>query len=157
MVSDLERLRELAGPVLASAPSAGPDTALPILPLVDDYARVFHPGLAPVAQKHYEAIWAGKPTIVAKPGQTVVRLWIADAGELLGNTGEAPGFPRGYGDIAPHLQPGFPWIAWKYLKPGTNLGMAYDGLVWLGDRFAWFPKPWRVLQAKNPPPGVWSE
>ena len=26
-------------------------------------------------------------------------------------------------------------------------GMAYDGLVWIDDHWAWFPKPFRVLRA----------
>jgi hypothetical protein len=29
--------------------------------------------------------------------------------------------------------------------------MAYDGLVWLDDRFAWFPKPWRLQRSSADP------
>jgi hypothetical protein len=55
-------------------------------------------------------------------------------------------FPQGYRAIAKWLQPGRVWVAWKYLKPGAQSGDAYNGLVWVDDHWAWFPKPFRVLR-----------
>ncbi|TMQ06352.1 MAG: hypothetical protein E6J91_38110 [Deltaproteobacteria bacterium] len=28
---------------------------------------------------------------------------------------------------------------------GEQLGMAYDGLIYVNNHWAWFPKPWRAL------------
>jgi hypothetical protein len=55
-------------------------------------------------------------------------------------------FPRGYRSIAHWLQPERIWLAWKYLAPGAQSGVAYNGLVWMDDHWAWFPKPFRVLR-----------
>ena len=49
--------------------------------------------------------------------------------------------------IAHLLQPQRVWVAWKLIAPGQDAGMAYDGLVWLDDHWAWFPKPFRFEAA----------
>ena len=45
----------------------------------------------------------------------------------------------------PLLDPHRVWARWKFVRPGEPSGMAYDGLVWVDDHWAWFPKPYRVL------------
>ena len=40
--------------------------------------------------------------------------------------------------------PGLLWLAWSFVAPGENLGLAFDGLVRLDERFAWFPRPWQL-------------
>ena len=37
------------------------------------------------------------------------------------------------------------WWRWKFTKPGEDLGMAYDGLVFVNGHWAWFPKPYRAI------------
>jgi len=36
---------------------------------------------------------------------------------------------------------------WKYVKPGEQLGTSFDGLIYVNSHWAWFPKPWRVLDS----------
>ena len=55
-------------------------------------------------------------------------------------------FPGGYRSIARHLVPERIWVTWKYLTPGRSSGLAYDGLVWCDDHWAWLPRPYRVLR-----------
>jgi len=55
-------------------------------------------------------------------------------------------FAGGLPDVAEQLVPDRFWVAWEFVEPGASCGMAYHGLVWLDGRFAWFPKPWRVLE-----------
>jgi hypothetical protein len=39
------------------------------------------------------------------------------------------------------LDPQRVWVAWEVIPLGKSAGMAYDGLVWIEDHWAWFPKP----------------
>ena len=60
-------------------------------------------------------------------------------------------FPGGYREVARAFQPDPIWLCWKFVEPGSRLGMAHNGLVQVEPlRFAWFPKPWRVLDVKLP-------
>jgi hypothetical protein len=61
-------------------------------------------------------------------------------------------FPEGYHAIVPLLDPHRVWVCWKYTRPGAASGLAYDGLVWCDDHWAWFPKPYRMLAAAATPP-----
>jgi hypothetical protein len=73
------------------------------------------------------------------PGQTELRISVSLA-EALG-----PEFPGGYRRVAAQLQPGFAWVAWSFVAPGESAGLSFDGLVRIDDRFAWFPRPWKLL------------
>jgi hypothetical protein len=54
-------------------------------------------------------------------------------------------FPGGYRAIAGFLEPSRIWLCWQYHPPG-GAGISYDGLVWQGERWVWFPKPWRMVE-----------
>ncbi|HUH02886.1 MAG TPA: hypothetical protein VML75_12900 [Kofleriaceae bacterium] len=114
-------------------------------PSPEDYARVFAPEAVETARAGFDLLWLQSPRPKGKPGQTEVRVFAAPASLLTDDNELSRNFPGGYQRIADKLDPHRVWLAWKYLAPGSSTGMAYDGLVWLDDRFAWFPKPWRVL------------
>jgi hypothetical protein len=116
-----------------------------LCPKVEDYERVFQPNAVQSARLGYELIWSESPFPGPKPGQEQVLVYSALAEELGVESGRSQLFPGGYQRIAHNLLPHRIWLAWKYVKRGEHSGMAYDGLVWLDGRFAWFPKPWRVL------------
>lgn len=42
-------------------------------------------------------------------------------------------FPGGYRKIVQYLKTGQFWVSWKYTEPGETSGMAYEGLVWMGE------------------------
>lgn len=114
-------------------------------PRPEDYARAFLPQYAEAARTAFEAIWAEPPRISpALPGSEL-KLNIAPAGMLADDNALSWNFPGGYRSVAPLLNPHRVWAAWKLIAPGKSAGMAYDGLVWLDDHWAWFPKPYRVL------------
>jgi hypothetical protein len=111
----------------------------------DDYAKVFVPDVAERARAAYEVIWLAPPRPEPKPGQSDVLVFAAPASLLTDDNELSRRFPNGYRTIAALLDPHRIWLSWKFVTPGSGTGMAYDGLVWLDGRFAWFPKPWRVL------------
>ncbi|MEZ4236754.1 MAG: hypothetical protein R3F59_11480 [Myxococcota bacterium] len=116
-------------------------------PTSADYAAYFDAASAEKAEAAYEALWSDpKAVISADPENTELKLSSATTEELLAQGEAASAFPGGYREAAAHLQPGLTVYRWKYTKPGEDLGMAYDGLVYLNGHWAWFPKPWKVLR-----------
>ena len=114
-------------------------------PAKADYDAVFQPELAAKADATYGPAWdAGQMVIAPKPGQTELKLFSATSDELKGWQGNAAEFPGGYKDVAAQLKPGVKIYRFKFVEPGQDLGMAYDGLAYVNGHWRIFPKPWRV-------------
>lgn len=154
MTDDIATIQARARTVLAQAPTAGAAGVAELAPRAEDYARVFTAAIAPAMELHFSTLWARKPEITAQAEQTELQLSSA-RGDRVGEG--AVGFPGGYKALAAHLLPDRIWSAWKYVRPGATLGMAYDGLVWLDDRFVWFPKPWRALKDGTSSSGIYVD
>lgn len=116
-------------------------------PRPGDAELAFTPAAAAPAGEAFDALWRQSPRVEPVPVLGELRIYLAPAGMLAEDNPLSHRFPGGYRTIAPLLQPHRVWVHWKYLRPGRNAGMAYDGLVWLDDHWAWFPKPYRVLRA----------
>lgn len=114
-------------------------------PRDEDWQRAFVPALADAARAAYAAAWPQAPKVQRASTRASVHVQLAPAGMLTHDNELSRGFPGGYRSIASGLQPHRVWAAWKLVEPGASAGMAYDGLVWLDDHWAWFPKPYRVL------------
>ncbi len=114
-------------------------------PLPEDYARVFAAGVADQARDGYSVLWENLPTWPVRPDQTRLVVSVARAEDFAEKNDRADLFPGGYQSVAPHLLPGRIWVCWEFISPGRDAGVAFDGLVPLDGRWAWFPKPWKVL------------
>ncbi|MEO0482746.1 MAG: hypothetical protein AAF138_03905, partial [Planctomycetota bacterium] len=55
-------------------------------------------------------------------------------------------FPGGYKDVRGMMQGSYPIFRFKFVAPGERSGMAFDGLIYINDRYVLMPKPWRALQ-----------
>ncbi len=114
-------------------------------PQPEDYAKVFEAAYADVARQAYERIWKEhEPVPRPKAGQ-VELLLAAAVSDTIRDEGAPHAFPGGFESIRHALLPGRIWLCWKFVQPRQRLGMAFDGLVFIDDHFAWFPKAWRVL------------
>jgi hypothetical protein len=51
-------------------------------------------------------------------------------------------FPQGFAGVAGALLPERVWVVWRWASTGST----FDGLVWTGEAWRWFPKPYRVLR-----------
>jgi hypothetical protein len=105
-----------------------------ITPRAGDAAAVFQdPALA--------TPWSAGDLLPAGAGP--LEVWLA-----------SPGSPRlagGWSRVLPHLTTDAlvrPWAAWRVHPHGAQGGTRYEGLVWLDDHWAWFPKPWRALPSE---------
>ena len=118
-------------------------------PTKADYEAVFEPDLAASADAVYTPAWDGGAMVIApKEGQTELKLSSATSEELKSWTGGAAEFPGGYKEVAAKLKPGLKLYRFKFVKPGEDLGMAFDGLSHVNGHWRIFPKPWR-LQGTN--------
>jgi hypothetical protein len=115
-------------------------------PRPEDYAKVFQPAVVEAARHAYESRWdVGVAMSFPSSTQSELRIFVAPAGLLASANDLSRHFPGGYAAIARHLQPHSVWAAWTFVEPGADSGLAFDGLVWCDDHWAWFPKPYRFL------------
>lgn len=116
-------------------------------PRQEDYATTFVPAAAHQARDRYDALWDAGLDFQRPVGRTRITIHLAPAGALTDDNALSHPFPGGYRSVAGLLTPTRVWAAWRYLAPGSTAGLAYDGLTWCDDHWAFFPKPYRVLTA----------
>jgi len=120
-----------------------------LLPEKKDYEAYFDKSVVNKAYNNYQKLFKRWGGLLIKPraGQTSLLMWKASVSELKSWTGNArQKFPGGYKHVAAKLNPGHMVIRFKFVRPGETLGMAYDGLTYVNNRWVIFPKPWRVLR-----------
>ena len=145
---ELQRIKRAAEALLTTIVGGPPEELVRNLrPRDEDYARVFTPEAAETARAGYLSLWNSPPRGLSKAGQTQVIAFACDAESLRSDNEFSRNFPGGYQKIAGFLKPELVWVAFKTVIPGQTTGMAYDGLVYLDDHWAWFPKPWRILSS----------
>ena len=107
-------------------------------------ALVFSNEIWKSAQSAYEVLWAEAEVLRPEQGSDRVRMDVATTETLAAGNLH---FPGGWETIAKKaLNPGLAIARWRFGLPSGHFGAAYDGLIDLGDRLVWFPKPYRVLR-----------
>ena len=94
----------------------------------------------------YDKHLTANVAIGPKAGQTELLTWFATTGGLRNGGAALKAFPGGYDQVRPYFVGDYPIVRFKFVEPGKELGMAYDGLVHVGGRWVWMPKPWRALK-----------
>jgi hypothetical protein len=90
--------------------------------------------LAVYVEAVYKELTPGKPA--AKASQTVIKVVGPDLKELAG----------GYGKEIANFKPGLRIYGVKYLEPGAELGMSFDGLMPVDGKWIFIPKAWRAFR-----------
>jgi len=134
MLTDLRTSPDAAGMTKALEPTSA------------DYKAVFTDDFASKAEKGYEQLWSDPKSVIgADPANTELKLFKATSDDIKAWTPAVEAdFPGGYQKVKDSFKPGLTVYRWKYTKPGETLGMAYDGLIYVNNHWAWFPKPWRI-------------
>ena len=115
-------------------------------PTTADYAAVFDADSSAKVAAVYDPAWEGGQMVVApKAGQTEVKVFSATSDEMKSWSGNAAEFAGGWKDVAAKLKPGLKIYRFKFVEPGKDLGMAFDGLIYVNGNWRIFPKPWRAL------------
>jgi hypothetical protein len=142
----IELLKDQLSPILHALKSDRTGEMLANLtPREEDYAKAFVGEAVAAARQAYSEMSVDDMRFPSG-AQSQLLCHLAPAGMLLEENELSRLFPGGYRGIAAWLNPHRVWACWKYVRPGSSTGMAYDGLVWLDDHWAWFPKPYRVLK-----------
>lgn len=110
-------------------------------PTPEDYEAVFVGDAAQQAAESYASFWENPPGALTRSPNPQIRMFTRLAQDIVASEE----FPGGYAKIAHLLKPDQVWCRFKVIGDGGDSVMAYDGLVWRGERWAWFPKPWRVF------------
>ncbi len=114
-------------------------------PTAEDYAAVFEGEFAKKAEATYKEPWEkGQLVLKAKPGQTEIKVFSVTVEDLKAKNEKSNEFPGGWTEIAPNLKPGLTIYMVRVTEPGKDLGMRFDGFVYVNGRWRIFPKPWRI-------------
>lgn len=119
---------------------------LSLKPQPDDYQKVFRPEIVSGIASMYGELWDTNPIIQRKQHQSALIARACPAAAFLAGNPMMSFFPGGYAGIAEYLLPEKIWVAWKFVAAGETLGMAYEGLVKLEERWVWFPRPYILLR-----------
>ncbi|MEZ4223933.1 MAG: hypothetical protein R3B13_23485 [Polyangiaceae bacterium] len=116
-------------------------------PSAEDYAAVFDAETTTKLRALYDGAWSsGQIVIQGKPGQTEIKLHAATSEQLKSGAEEAKHCPGGYEKVAGAMKPGITIYCFKFVEPGQDLGMAFDGLTHVNGHWVIIPKPWRALR-----------
>ena len=120
-----------------------------LAPRPGDCDAAFLAPLAAAARSHYADGWEDSLVPSSPQPGAVISLHGATPREL-GEGGELGSrFPGDFRQLSRLLRPGRVWITWCYLRPGRRVGKSYNGMVWLDDHFAWFPRLWHIPLAET--------
>ena len=119
-------------------------------PRPNDAVQAFSETWAPAAARASATLMQNPPPAESIPAHySALRVHLAPAPLLGGPHPLSAMFPGGYRRIAHQLAPEGIWATWVHHAPGKTSGLRMDGLVWLGDHWAWFPKPWKLLRRRS--------
>ncbi|HEY0193241.1 MAG TPA: hypothetical protein VGC42_19120 [Kofleriaceae bacterium] len=125
---------------------------LALRPTTADYQAVYVDGAAAGMEAGFNGhIWNDPKAVIApRPENTELVVSKIASDELAAWSPQAVmEFPGGYKRVGPKLRPGLTVYRWKYTKPGELVGQSYDGLIYVNHRWAWFPKPWLVVDGQG--------
>jgi hypothetical protein len=116
-------------------------------PTKADLEAIFTTDLAAKLDTTYGPAWeSGQLVVAPKEGQTQVQVFSAASEEIKSGAGGAADFPGGWKQVADKLKPGIHIYRFKFVEPGKDSGMAFDGLVHVNGNWRIVPKPWRGLE-----------
>ncbi len=116
-------------------------------PTSADYAAVFAPAFAKLAESAYAPAWNSNQ-LVLKPKASEIEIIVnaaTTADFLKWNDTAKKHFPGGYQRVARELHPGTTIYSAQFVEPGKTLGTAIDGLIYVNGNWRIFPKPWKAL------------
>ncbi len=132
--------------------------SLQLRPTAADYDVAFNAPFSQKMREMYDPAWAaGALVLTPKPGQTELMVQGVPSAEVRQWTPRASAIlPGGYRQIAAEVKDGRNIYAFKFVQPGEQLGMAFDGLTFVNGHWCIFPKPYRAAakpaEAASPAP-----
>lgn len=106
-----------------------------------DYDAVYLPGVADKVRSSMDPIWLqGQFTLDPPLQNNGVIIHGATTEELRAGTGDARECPTSYRRFAKHMRPGVTIYCFRFVQPGMPPGKLHDGLIYVNEHWALFPK-----------------
>ena len=118
---------------------------LALKPTPEDVRAVYAEPLASSLIDAYDGLFVPGAVIQPKPGQTELLSIFTTTGALKRGDPVLAEFPGGYKDVLDYIVGDVPIARFKFVEPGEDLGLAFDGLVHVNGRWVFMPKPWNGL------------
>ena len=118
---------------------------LALKPTPEDVRAVYAEPLASSLIDAYEGLFVPGAVIQPKPGQTELLSIFTTTGALKSGDAVLAEVPGGYKDVLDYIVGDVPIARFKFVEPGEDLGLAFDGLVFVNGRWVFMPKPWNGL------------
>ncbi|HKV00459.1 MAG TPA: hypothetical protein VJR58_34480 [Vineibacter sp.] len=116
-------------------------------PTAADYRAVYKDPLAGRLEQEHRKIWDAGTVLAGKPDQTELLLLVVRTDDLIDGKPALGEFPGGYKKVVGEMKRGLPIARFKFVKPGSGTGMAFDGLVYVNGRWVLIPKPWTAAES----------
>lgn len=112
-----------------------------------DYRAIFEGAAAAKAEESYKKLWNAPDFdgIGGHEDQTEVLLWAIPTEDIIAWSEKAKELPGGYERVKDKFKKGLVIYRFKFVKPGSKLGTANDGLVFVNGHWAFVPKPWKAI------------
>ncbi len=112
-----------------------------------DYKAIFEGDAAAKAEESYKKLWNAPSFegIGGQEDQTEVLLWAIPTEDIAAWNEKAKDLPGGYERIKDKLKKGLVVYRFKFVKPGSKLGTANDGLIFVNGHWVFVPKPWKAI------------
>jgi hypothetical protein len=118
---------------------------LSLKPSPEDVRAVYAEPLASALIDAYDGMFVPGAVIEPKPEHKQLLTTFTTTGRLKAGDPVLDDFPGGYRDVLRYIVADVPIGRFKFVKPGATLGLAFDGLIFVNDRWVFMPKPWRGL------------
>ena len=103
--------------------------------------RSFTPEAADKVRRSMDPVWyQGSLTLDPPTEQNGIVIGSATTEELASGTGNAKACPGSLRKFAKHMKPGVTMYCFRFVKPGMPPGKLHDGLIFVRDHWALFPK-----------------
>lgn len=112
-------------------------------PSDDEVRAIFSPAIADDVIAYVNQVYSGG-AIEPNPGQTDLLVWVAATDDINRATPAMDEFPGGYRALRGLVMDGLPVVRFKFVEPGEELGLSFDGLYRVNGRWVMVPKAYRI-------------
>lgn len=114
-----------------------------ILPTEAEVKMVYADPLASAMWTEYARMMTPALRLGPKAEHDHFLVTYSTTGALAGPDGAE--FPGGYRKVLPYFKIDVPIVRFKFVEQGKTLGLSFDGLIYVNNRWVLMPKPWRSL------------
>ncbi len=118
-----------------------------LIPTAQEVRMIYAEPLASLLIDWYSKVLLPDNIVISpKPEQTELISFFTTIDELIESPKARFYFPGGYNEILQYFITDAPIATFKFVRPGNDVGLTINGLIYINDRWVIMPKPWRALR-----------